>query len=175
MRAFYSWLEEHNDHSEEKCPSEVLCMKDKALLCHWLCICVKEARRKNGEEYTAKSVLILLSGLQRFINLKQEPHEPLVKLADPTNPAFKELPNVAERHYQELHEKGIDATWKQAEIVSKEEEQGLWESSILGAHSPLAPLNSMLFYNGLYFVLRGGEERRKFENFPVDIQGSRQS
>lgn len=78
---------------------EVLCMEDKALLCHWLCIFVKEARRKNGEEYTARSALILMSGLQRFINLKQEPHEPLVKLADPTNPALKELPNVAERRY----------------------------------------------------------------------------
>ena len=30
VRAFYSWLEEHNDCSEEKCPSEVLCMEDKA-------------------------------------------------------------------------------------------------------------------------------------------------
>ena len=41
---------EHNNCSEEKCPSEVLCMEDKALVCHWLCIFVKEARRKNGEE-----------------------------------------------------------------------------------------------------------------------------
>ena len=98
-----------------------------------------------------------------------------MKLADPTNPALKELPNVAERRYRELHEKGIGATRKQAKIASKEEEQGLWESGILGAQSPLAPLNSMFFYNGLYFVLHGGEEHRKFENFPVDIQGSRQS
>ena len=132
VRAFYSWLEEHNDRSEEKCPSEVLCMEDKALLCHWLCIFVKEARRENGEEYTPRSVSMLLSGLQRFINSKQEPHEPLVKLADPTNSAFRELHNVVEHRYRELHEKGIGATRKQADIVSKGEEQGLWESGTQG-------------------------------------------
>lgn len=36
---------------------------------------------------------VFLSGLQRFINLKQEPHEPLVKLVDHTNPTFRELHN----------------------------------------------------------------------------------
>ena len=71
--------------------------------------------------------------------------------------------NVVERRYRVLHEKGIGATWKQAEIVSKEEEQTLWESGTLGAHSPLALLNSAFFYNGLYFVLRGGDEHRNLK------------
>ena len=80
--AFYSWLEEHNERSDEKCLPEVLCVEDKALLCHRLCIFVKEARREDGEEYTPRSISMLLYGLQRFINSKQEPHEPLVKLVD---------------------------------------------------------------------------------------------
>ena len=32
-----------------------------------------------------------------------------------------------------------------------------------GAHSPLALLNSVFFYNGLYFVLRGGDEHRNLK------------
>ena len=48
--AFYSWLEERNDRSEEK----FLCLEDKALLRHLLCIFVKEARCENGEEYTPR-------------------------------------------------------------------------------------------------------------------------
>ena len=45
-------LEEHNNRFEEKCPSEVLGMEDKAFLCHWLCIFVKEARRKWQRVYS---------------------------------------------------------------------------------------------------------------------------
>ena len=74
---------------------------------------------------------MLLSGLQQFINSKQEPHEPLMKLTNPTNPDFRELHNVVERRCRALHEKGIGATRKQPEIISKEEEQALWESGSL--------------------------------------------
>lgn len=35
---FYSWLEEHNQCSDEKCLPKVLCVEDKALLCDRLCI-----------------------------------------------------------------------------------------------------------------------------------------
>ena len=48
----------------------VLCTEDKALLCQWLCIFVKEARSKKGKEYTPRRVSIVLSGLKRFINSK---------------------------------------------------------------------------------------------------------
>ena len=95
--------------------------------------------------HTPRSVSMLLSGLQRFINSKQEQHKVLVKLADPTNSAFRELHNVVERCNRELHDKGIGVTRKQVEIISKEEEQGLWKSGTLGAHSPLALLNSVFF------------------------------
>jgi len=61
----------------KKCTAEVLCVEDTTLLCHCLCIFVKEARREDGEEYTPRSISMLLSGPQRFINSKQEPHEPL--------------------------------------------------------------------------------------------------
>ena len=74
---------------------------------------------------------MLLSGLQRFINSKQDPHEPLMKLTNPTNPDFRELHNVVERLYRALHEKKNGATRKQPEIISKEEEQALWESGSL--------------------------------------------
>ena len=81
-----------------------------------------------------------------------------MKLGNPTNPAFRELQNVVECCCRELHEKRIGVTWKQAEIISKKEEQGPRESGTLGAHSPLVLLNSVFFYNGLYFVLCGGEK-----------------
>ena len=43
----------------------------------------------------------------------------------------------------------------------------LWERGVIGIHSPNALLNAVLFYCGLCFCLRGGEEHRelKFTQF----------
>ena len=144
VRAFCSWVEEHNECSDEKCPIELLCMDDLGLLSKWLCVFVKEARRDNGEPYTPRSISMLLSGLQRFINSKREASEPLLNLIDPRNPPFRELHNVVEHRYRELHEQGVGAVRKQADIISREEEAALWQSGALGTHSPLVLLTHLL-------------------------------
>ena len=54
-------------------------------------------------------ISMLLCGLQRFINLKQQPSKSLVKLEDPTNATFKALHNVVECRYRELHEQRVGA------------------------------------------------------------------
>ena len=47
------------------------------------------------------------------------------------------------------------------QIITKEEENELWESGILGlATSPKALLRAVFFYNGKNFCLRGGTEHR---------------
>ena len=53
-------------------------------------------------------------------------HKSLVKLVDPTDPVFRELHNFTECRYQKFHGEGIGATQRQAESISKEEEQGLF-------------------------------------------------
>ena len=97
---FSSWVEERNEHNQEKCPMEVLCMGpgDDKLLCYWLCAFVKEARRADGQRYTPRSIQMLLSGLQRFINSRKEPsiaapllwlaNDCLWRLAAPVQPNF---------------------------------------------------------------------------------------
>jgi len=59
-----------------------------------------------------------------------------------------------------LQSKGMGSTHKQAEPLSVEEEELLWEKKILGDHSPQALLNTIIFMNGLYFALRSGDEYR---------------
>ena len=155
VHAFYAWLGEHNEQcADNQCPAEILCMDDMSLLCHWLCIFVKELRRENGEPYTPRSISMLLCGLQRFINSKKLPSELMMKLIDSSHRSFKELHNVIEHCYRELHEQGIGATQKQADVTSREEEQALWLRGAPGTHSPLALLNSVFYYNGLHFILR---------------------
>ena len=42
---------------------------------------------------------------------------------------------------------------KQAQIITAEEENKLWESGVLGTDSPRALLNTVFFYNGRNFLL----------------------
>ena len=87
---------------------------------------------------------------------------------------------VLEHLFRELHSKGIRAVRQQSEIITATEESLLWEKSEMGTHSPSALLNSLFFfYNGLNFVLRGGDELMKgmvFKNMQgctinINIQG----
>ena len=91
-----------NEHSDKKCPVKVLCTSDMAELCRWLCVFMKEARRDDWQLYTACSATQLLSGIECFINSKRGPTEPLVKLQDMSNAAFRKLQNILEHRFREL-------------------------------------------------------------------------
>ena len=65
----------------------------------------------------------------------------------------------------ELTMEGIGTTTKQAEAISQETENILWEKGLLGNGSSKAILNTMFFYNSKLFGLRGVDEHR---NLSVD-------
>ena len=65
---------------------------------------------------------------------------------------------------------GLGSEKKQAEPLTLEEEELLWEKKILGDHNPKALLNTVMFMNGLYFALRSGEEHRQLRHDPCQIQ-----
>ena len=69
-----------------------------------------------------------------------------------------------------LQSSGLGSFKKQAEPLTLEEEELLWQKKILGDHHPNALLNTMLFMNGLYFALRSGEEHRQLRHKPCQIQ-----
>ena len=51
-----------------------------------------------------------------------------------------------------LQSAGLGSKRKQAEPLTLEEEELLWEKKILGDHNPRALLNTVMFMNGLYFA-----------------------
>ena len=70
---------------------------------------------------------------------------------------------VLDRRYRELHAQGVGTTKQQSEILSCSEEEQLWDTETLGVDSPLALQYAVFFYNGLNFVLRGGQEHRELK------------
>ena len=67
---------------------------------------VSEIGNDNEEEYTPKSMTQILSGLQRFINLKRQPDNQ-VKLCDPSSHQFREPHSVLDWFFRKLHHKGF--------------------------------------------------------------------
>ena len=58
---------------------------------------------------------------------------------------------------------------KKAGVITVEMEEKLWESGILGDHSPQVLVDTVLYLIGLNFALRSGEEHCHLCHFPSQI------
>ena len=66
-----------------------------------------------------------------------------------------------------LQRKGHGLQKRQAEPLSLEEEELLWDKGLLGSANPQALVDTMLFMNGLYFALRSGDEHRQGHTYLI--------
>ena len=73
-----------------------------------------------------------------------------------------------ELYAKSIRENGIGIERKRAQVITQDIEAKLWESGILGLHSPQSLLNAVFFYNGKNLCLRGVSEhaRLQFSQFP---------
>ncbi len=62
-----------------------------------------------------------------------------------------------------LRSLGHGVVARQAEPVTTEEEEKLWQEGLLGDHSPQTLLDTILFLCGLAFAMRSGEEHRSLQ------------
>ena len=49
---------------------------------------------------------------------------------------------------------------KHTSAITDEEENHIWQSGIIGDHSPTALLRAVFYLNGINFSVRGGKENR---------------
>ena len=69
-----------------------------------------------------------------------------------------------------LSREGVGTKKKQAEIITEAEEELLWVKGVLGDETPQRLLDTIIFYNGLYFALRSGQEHRQLRRKPCQIE-----
>ena len=69
-----------------------------------------------------------------------------------------------------LQSKGIGSQKRQAEVLSEDDEDTLWEKGLLGDATPQTLLDTMVYCNGLYFALRSGKEHRQLRLRPCQIE-----
>ena len=83
---------------------------------------------------------------------------------------FIDFKNSLNAEMKRLQAKGLGSNKRQAEPITEQEEDKLWEMGLLGDHCPQVLLDTMIFYNGLYFVLRSGREHRQLRLRPRQIK-----
>ena len=69
------------------------------------------------------------------------------------DPSFSYFRSVLESVMKNLHAKGVGTTKKQAQVISDELEEHLWNKGILGDGTPEKLLDTLVYCFGLHFAL----------------------
>ena len=77
-----------------------------------------------------------------------------------TDPIFQPFRETLDACMKELKGTGSYQP-KRAEVISAVDENMLWDKSFLGDETPEQLISTMVFYIGLYFSLRSGNEHRR--------------
>jgi len=116
-----------------------------------LCMFVKEVKKPNGEPYASDSIFYLTLGIQeclfengRIDNIFTDSYYDAFTTA---------LHEVIKNFKLPTNELGY--------FVTRIEEEHLWEAKQLGAHSPQVLLNTLIYFNVKYFMLKTIEEHKK--------------
>ena len=152
VRVFDQWLKNkienlklisHDQQStQSRIPDDVLKLKIDELNL-FLVEFVNEIRKPNGELYAPESIYYLCLGIQYYLQEKGRCDNIFL---DSQFEHFQEALNqIALRYQIRINAEGL--------IVSRIEEEILWESKQLGAYSPFVLLNTILYFNTKYFFL----------------------
>ena len=110
---------------------------------YWLCKFVLETRKANGEFYPPNTLYSLCCGLLRYIR-ERKPELNIFK-----DPSYNGFQKTLDSEMKRLTSLGVGVKRHQAEPITVDEENRLWELRLLGDHSPQALLDTMVYLNGM--------------------------
>lgn len=112
---------------------------------------LSEVKKMNGEDYPGKTLYELLLSIQ----MHMETVGGSFKLID--DPEFIKVKNTLDTLMKQRASLGIGTTVKKAEVISKEEEDILWNTGVLGSETPAQLLDTLVYLLGLHFALGAGK------------------
>ena len=130
---------------------------------HALCRFICEVRKtKEVGDYPGATLYQMACALQNFIK-KKELNWRIVH-----GDEFTQFNRVLDKVMQERADRAIGTVRKQAEVISIEFENKLWENDILGEQNPDQLRNTVLYMLGVNCALRAGDEHYGLRRPGVD-------
>ena len=115
---------------------------------------VQEARKRDGSPYPGKTLMEMVCALQKYLELN------CVHVKFLQDKVFSKLQHSLDVKMKEVTTLGIGVFPDQADIITFEIENDLWEKGILGDQAPLPLFRAVFYLLGLNFSLRSGQEHR---------------
>ena len=126
---------------------------------------IAEVRKEGGERYPAKTLHEIVSSLQKYLEMKGR----VVQFF--SGEAYEKLRKSLDIEMKTSTNNNLGLHPKQAQVISEEIENYLWENKFLGDSCPKVLLRTALYLIGLNFGMRAGDEHRKLTigNFSINI------
>ena len=146
LKNFEKWRVARNQrYSSEQCPPEVLAFKNFEEICEWLCKNVAITHKADDSQYTPRSLKIL-QGVSSAIQRHLRKINPKIQINIFQDPVFQPLKNVCDSVFRRLHSSGIGTETKTISVLSKSDEDVLWDSGVINLDNPTCLLNALFFY-----------------------------
>ena len=120
-----------------------LYLADENTLDYWLSKFVIEARNQKGQPYPPNTLYSVCCGLQRYI----KEHRPQLNIF--SQPQFAGFRKTLDSEVKRLRSLGMGVDRKQAEPLTVEEENSLWEQGLLGDSSPQTLVDALFVWRAL--------------------------
>ncbi len=115
-------------------------------------------KKQNHDDYPGKTLHELVICLQLYFDMLHRSY----KFLQDTD--FLQVKNTLDGLMKDRASAGLGIRRKQAQVITLDEEESMWNTGILGSSNPAQLLNTLIYLIGLNFALRGGQEHRNLRH-----------
>ena len=166
---FDKWCEAHNRHCLDdagKCDVYInvpFAQMDTGQFNYALPRFLCEAQTKNGNYYLPDTLRQIVISLQKFLEVGGRVEKFL------SDAKYKTIQDTMDDLVIQRTEAGMACNKKQAKVITKDMEDIMWTTGVLGDKNPRQLVDTLLYLLGLHLALRGRDEHRSLRFQPSQI------